>query len=314
MLLRMKALAGAIIRLMLLDKIIELATDNRQPLTVLLRQCIVLAYDLKNEGLKEWANHELNGYPDSENMPEYRILPAGATGLFIAPGWTRFLQRIPSVALEKKHRKLAEIVEMTESVGALEHMLTSGSENSQIQFGWNANLVLFYREKLQKGWQLFSAHQDVPKSAIAGMLDTIRTRVLNLALELKNEIGESDADLKRVKEDSAEAEKVNSIVLTQIFGGTVYMAGGQQNINVQNIAVGNWEDLKKVLSESGIDEKDVAELSHALQQDNKTMGATVKGWISKNAGKVFNSGLQVGVSVGTTILTQYIKRHLGLPP
>ena len=72
--------------------------------------------------------------------------------------------------------------------------------------------------------------------------------------------------------------------------------------------------LKKVLNESGIGEKDVAELSQALQQDNKTMGATVKGWISRNAGKVFNSGLQVGVSVGTTILTQYIKRHLGLPP
>jgi len=58
---------------MLLDKIIDLATDNQQPLTVLLRQCIVLAYDLKNEGLKEWANHELNGYPDPAKVPEYRM-------------------------------------------------------------------------------------------------------------------------------------------------------------------------------------------------------------------------------------------------
>ncbi len=45
-------------------------------------------------------------------------------------------------------------------------------------------------------------------------------------------------------------------MLTQIFGGTVYMAAGRQSVNVQNIGVGNWEDLKKVLNESGIGEKD----------------------------------------------------------
>jgi hypothetical protein len=298
----------------LLDKIIELATDNQQPLTVLLRQCIVLAYEVKNEQLREWANDELNGYSDREKVPEYRIFSTGVTGLFVGPGWARYEQGIPSVALEEKHRKWAETVEIAESVGTLEHMIKSGSKNSQMRFGWNDNLVLFYREKLNPGWQLFSAHQDVPKSAIAGMLDTIRTRVLNLALELKNEIGESDADLKKVKSNSTEAEKVSHIVQTQIFGGTVYFAAGQQNVNVQNIQVGNWEDLKKVLNESGIAEKDVAELSQALQQDNKTMGTTVKGWISRNAGKVLNQGLQVGVSVGTTILTELIKRHLGLPP
>jgi hypothetical protein len=299
---------------MLLDKIIELATDNQQPLTVLLRQCIVLAYEIKNLQLKVWANDELNGYADPNKVPEYRIISTGVTGLFVGPGWAKYEQGIPSVALEEQHRKWAEVVEIAESVGALEHMLTSGKGSSQIRFGWNSNLVLFYQKTLNPGWQLFSAHQDVSKSAVAGLLDTIRTRVLNMALELKAEIGESDADLKKVKQDSAEAEKVSHIVQTQIFGGTVYIAAGQQNINTQNIAVGNWEELKKVLSESGIGEKDVAELSQALQQDNKTMGATVKGWIGRNAGKVFNSGLQVGVSVGTTILTQYIKRHLGLPP
>src|SRR3982074_3741084 len=69
---------------MLLDKIVELATDNQQPLTVLLRQCIVLAYEVKNEQLKEWANHELNGYSDQTKVPEYRTVRAGATGTFNA--------------------------------------------------------------------------------------------------------------------------------------------------------------------------------------------------------------------------------------
>jgi len=66
---------------LLLDKIIELATDIQQPLSVLLRQCILLCYELKNESLKTWANQELNGYPDAHKVPEYRVMNAGATGV-----------------------------------------------------------------------------------------------------------------------------------------------------------------------------------------------------------------------------------------
>jgi AbiTii len=302
---------------MLLDKLIDLATDNQQPLTVLLRQCIVLAYELKNEQLKEWANHELNGYSNQAEVPKYRTVAAGATGVFRAGYMFPAIKRsIPGGAMEEAHRKFAEEVHLFEPVSAYENSLNAvqSGKGQAMAYKWNADLITYYQEAFIEGHALVDAWQEVPMGVIAGMLDTIRTRVLNMALELKSEIGESDADLKKVKSSEAEAEKVNSIVLTQIFGGTVYMAAGQQNVNVQNIAVGDWEDLKKVLNESGLGEKDVAELSQALHQDNKTMGATVKGWISRNAGKVFNSGLQVGVSVGTTILTQYIKRHLGLPP
>ena len=205
----------------------------------------------------------------------------------------------------------AQTLRLTEPVSAYENALKSAK--GSLVYQWNADMIGYYQKTFMDDHVLATAWQEISLGGIAGMLDTIRTRVLNMALELKSEIGESDADLKKVKQDSAEAEKVSHIVQTQIFGD-VYIAAGQQNVNVQNIAVGNWEDLEKVLNESGIGEKDVAELSQALQQDNKAMGATVKGWISRNAGKVFNSGLQVGVSVGTTILTQYIKRHLGLPP
>jgi hypothetical protein len=43
----------------LLKEIIELATDNHTPLTVVLRKCLVLAYSLKNERLKTWVEKEL---------------------------------------------------------------------------------------------------------------------------------------------------------------------------------------------------------------------------------------------------------------
>jgi hypothetical protein len=298
---------------MLLDKIIELATDIKQPPSVLLRQCILLAYELKNESLKTWANEELKGYTDPKKVPEYRIMNAGAKGMFSAGYlFPQITRPIPALSMDEGHRRAAETVRLTEPVSAYEEH--AKSEGHTLSYEWDANLVNYYQEAFISGHAMTNAWQEIPKSAITGMLDTIRTRVLNMALEIRNEIGESDADLKKVKTDSAEADKVNHIVINQIYGGTVFMAGsGTQNINVQNIAVGNWEDLKKALTGVGIAENDVDELSTAIQEDGKTMGQRVKGWIGRNAGKVFDRGLQVGASVGTTILTEYVKRHLGMP-
>jgi hypothetical protein len=300
---------------MLLDKIVELATDNQQPLTVLLRQCIVLAHEVKNDQLKEWANHELNGYPDQTKVPQYRTVRAGATGTFNAGYMFPTIKRqIPALAMEEAHRKFAMVVHLREPVNAYETSLAAlKSEKGRVlAYAWDANLIGYYQETFIEGHALVNAWQEVPLGVVAGMLDTIRTRVLNMALELRSEIGESDSDLKKVKQDSAEAEKVNNIVLTQIFGGTVYMAAGQQTVNVQNIAVGNWEDLKRALGSFGIAQDELDKLSEDIQQDGKTLGTRVKAWISRNAAKVFDRGLQVGTSVGTTILTEYLKRHFGI--
>lgn len=69
----------------LLDEIIEFATDNKQPLTVVLRKCLVLAHHLKNERLKAWADQELNGYPLNENLPQYRALSTYAVADYTGP-------------------------------------------------------------------------------------------------------------------------------------------------------------------------------------------------------------------------------------
>ena len=53
----------------LLDDIINLAVDGKQPLPDILRKCLLLAYELKNERLKTWANQELNGYEPALDLP-----------------------------------------------------------------------------------------------------------------------------------------------------------------------------------------------------------------------------------------------------
>ena len=62
----------------LLQDIIDIAIDTEQSLSVLLRKCLLLAYQLDNHRLKSWANQELNGYDAAKKLPDYRIVHVGA--------------------------------------------------------------------------------------------------------------------------------------------------------------------------------------------------------------------------------------------
>jgi len=74
----------------LLDQIIQLAEDSKQPVPDLLRKCLRLGHELKNERLKTWATLELNGYASGRDVPNYRILSANAYGNFIGPLYAQY--------------------------------------------------------------------------------------------------------------------------------------------------------------------------------------------------------------------------------
>jgi hypothetical protein len=296
----------------LLDKIIELATDTDKPLSVLLRQCVVLAYELKNDSLKAWANQELNGYTDIDKVPEYRVIYAGATGAFNAGyNFPTIKLPIPAFLLDEKHRWAATEARLTEPISSYESILQTDRTKGNLSIPWTGEMVTRYQREFIEGHALIQAWQDISYGAIVGLVDTVRNRVLNVALDIKSEIGQTDAELKKVPSSSEVAEKVNHIIINHIYGGTVFV-GEQQTVNVQNIRVGNWEDLEKALKSRGIQDTEIAELSKALDQDGKTLGGKVQGWVGRNAAKVWDHGLQLGTSVGTAVLTEYVKKHLGL--
>jgi AbiTii len=297
--------------LTLLDKIIEMGVaDDPPPLTSVLRQCILLSNQLKAPLLRAWAEQELKGYANQKDVPEYRIVPADSYGTFQGNFGSGYNGRpIPPGMLEPKHRSIAQFVHLTQPVSAYESL---GDLQGGLTYHWPANMIAYYQDKLLDQCILLTAWQQVPKTAIAGVLDTIRTRVLTTAIDIKNDLDQSGVDLTKIKRDSPESERVQQTVVQHIYG-SVYIAVGDQVINTQNIAVGNWDDLRNVLKESGIDDANLSELHDTLQHDKKMDSSGMKGWITRNAGKVLHQGLQVSTTVGTTILTELIKRHLGLP-
>jgi hypothetical protein len=44
------------------------------PLAATLRKCIALGAQTRNADLRDWASHELYGYREDNEVPEYRII------------------------------------------------------------------------------------------------------------------------------------------------------------------------------------------------------------------------------------------------
>jgi hypothetical protein len=295
-----------------LNDIVDLAIDNKQPLAVLLRNCLVLGRQLKNDPLKAWANQELNGYSTWEGIPEYRIVHVGASGNFFgAFGAALRNYPIPPIGLDEEHRHFAESVHLMEGVGSYEHML---KDYGSIKYPWPGNLVVYYQQRLYRPYVLVNAWQEVPKSAVAELLDTIRTRTLNMALEIKSEVGVVE-DLTKI--GPAEIAQVERSITNNIYGTTI-IAGGyaQVNANVtatQNtINVGDRAQLEAFLKQSGLSDTDIKELSEAEAADEKKMGTRVMEWIKTNASKAVVGGVKLGADITKEILTTYLKQYFGL--
>jgi len=303
----------------LLDDIINLAVDGGQPLPDILRKCLLLAHELKNDQLRSWANQELNGYESGKDLPAYRIIPAMARGNFIGPFYAQYkCHLIPSVVLEERHREFAERVYLMQSVSAYADVLKdrdTKSSSGVLTFNWNPNMVGYYQEKLmQGGFICHAAWQEIPVSALAEVLDTIRNRTLNMALQIKDELGTSYISLRKI--DSSETETKIQNIIFQNTGGNTNVAFGQGNVDASQhqtaLAVGDRKALDAVLTNAGLETQDLEALTGAIQADGGKPGNKIGGWIKHNASKVLSGGVKVGTHIGQEILTAWIKAHCGI--
>lgn len=303
----------------LLDDIINLAIDGKQPLPDILRKCLLLGHELKNEQLKTWANQELNGYESIEHVPKYRIILALARGNFIGPRYMQLNRHpIPSIALNAEHRDYAEKVYLLQSVSTYSDILKerdANPKNGAVKFPWDPNLVGYYQEKLmQEGFVCQDAWQEISASNIAEMLDTVRNRTLNMALQIKDELGTSYTNLGNFRTEE-HATEIQSIIF-QNTGGNTTVAFGQASIDASQhqtiIAVGDRQSLDKALINAGLEKQDLKALTEAIEDDGDKPRNKVHEWIKSNASKVLSGGVKVGAHIGQEILTAWIKAHYGI--
>jgi hypothetical protein len=196
----------------LLDEIIELASNDKEPIGNVLRKCLVLESQSANEAFKIWLDKELDGYDHDDELPSYRRFRAISYGFFVGSfGRSINDQPLALHVLEEQDRKRLEICSLPQPASAYEGRK---DKTREAQLPWNPSLTTKYQTKfftdddlvLNRAWQV------IPGSVLTGLLETVRNRVLRFALELKKLIGEQNVS-------SISAETINDSVERHIFAG-----------------------------------------------------------------------------------------------
>ncbi len=211
----------------LLRQIQDAATDDSVGLPTLLRKCKVLGARLGNDDFKQWVNWELEGYNgiEDEDLPSYRKLFVHSKGTFVG-GFGRRLDNgpIPVECLPEAIREAMSMSYLGQAVAAIES-LVSDSSSGTLQEPWNPGLTARVGRRIYEGMNCLQAWKVIPKANLVALLDAVRTKILNFALEIEMEnpaAGEAESNSTPVPQ-----EKISQIFNTYITG------------NVQNLAHGN---------------------------------------------------------------------------
>ena len=296
----------------LLRQIQEGATESKESVAVVLRRAQILAARLDHGPLKDWVGWELNGYPDLESLPDYRVIPTvQVLGDFSGPlgAGMKNAPIAPASIPEEAHEVLFSHA-FFDPIAELESLAqTEGT----LQAPWPTNLVAAYGGHMYQGYVCMSANKQLTPHGIAGVIDQVRNRLLAFALEIEAEA--PDAGEAEPGEQPVPEEKVSQIVNTTIYGGQNTVAAGSTDVAQQpvQVQINNWGDIEVELGKLGVPDAELRELQQALASDGaQAIGPETQGWLGRLAGKVGSGSVVLAEGVTVEVVAEALARALGV--
>ncbi|HHC7315872.1 TPA: hypothetical protein ACN3ZO_003512 [Vibrio cholerae] len=301
----------------LLDEIIELLSSKDGSLSEALIKTKVLLHKIGQKDLVLWVNHELNGYPDDEQIPNYRLVDAQVK-VNASNGVYQFNSHpIPLGHLEPEHRKRLETGSMPQSLAVIEKFAKTEEGTLESHIPMEAYGLL--SKGLSNGYHIQRAWSEVPITSVENILMQVRSRLLDFVLELNSGL-DSSGDKTNTSEALAAINPKN-LFNNAIFGpNTTIVLGNSNSTNVHNNVVTNdFESLKRELEKHGILEQDISALKTAISVDSECevvrqnqFGPKVKEWVQSMLHKAVDATWQIELGVASSLLATALNNYYGL--
>lgn len=220
-----------------IDGIIEDLVNPSIKLSDTLLKVQILASKLKNDKLKIWIDHELNGYlGEGVEVPEYRVIGAAVYGNIEQNRFGSILRRsnspLPIEVLGRETMIELQKIPMNSAISQIEELPRKGKT---LQVDLPHSLHQHISKKLSHGWYVTEAWQQFNTSSIDGILSSLKSKLLAFLLELNDELG-SNTNFS-IMDNKKDVDKLFDKSIGSISGQTVNVSIGDQK--VQNLNQGN---------------------------------------------------------------------------
>lgn len=217
------------------SKLIKELANGKVDLATAFNRLLIIANDIENEELELWAENELNGYQNFEDLPEYRIINApnlqytGINGGF----------KVTNVPLPHNYLS-SKTVEVVTRVGIFES-IKEVEKYSQLTESVYRDMTSLAGEVLERtGYvRCVSIKQMINTQQYTGVLSNIQTKLIRILLKIDKEYGNfDDLDVAIADKTPEDLKTINIQINKLIYGDNSIRIGDHNKIDKSKIGTG----------------------------------------------------------------------------
>lgn len=250
------------------------AMSSESEITSLLRKCVLIATKLKQKDFLEWANRELRGYGDDDEVPQYRYVATSLKGYNPFNGlWlpVLFQEGTPEWACKRA---------IYHSVAEIQAVMSKSSDHIELSLPEAVSHHLMRTADMPRP-PVF--HVSINRTA--AILDSVRNLILEWSLKLEADgiLGEGMAFNQQEKQ-AAMSNTYNIENFTGIIGA----------VTANSVTIANYDDLHKKLKDSGVPQSERVDLERIMDEIPKAHGESKKQLVEKALTWVVKNGPNLG--------------------
>lgn len=220
------------------EQLIEDLTEDSVSLASCMRKLLVVASRANSEPLSDWISHELDGYPDGAELPQYRLeVPFRLRLTFVGYGFASKTVTVDPIDIPKQLRAWEEQpLKFRQSLTEIEAFTTAEFDPYiELSKTWCAQ-----HQRLSENGQalcytsmyLDAARMIISKDYLKALLGRVRTDVLRLVLELERAALSDDSNPSIGQVKQKEAHQVINLFVGNMYGGVNLGNGDQQVVPI----------------------------------------------------------------------------------
>ncbi|MGV9385043.1 AbiTii domain-containing protein [Nonomuraea sp. NPDC003707] len=200
-----------------MDKIVTGALDSSLPLADVLRVCVAIGNQTQSDILRGWAVKELTGYGSDDEVPPYRAFAASLWVTLENSGGEYHERLVRSALPEQLAEAIDDRVVLRQNVATLELDARKADLHNYA--------MTFDLARADDVVQMINQHAELPPetkatavawrvepTVVLGVLDHMRTKLVDLASDLVGEIMSGQATLS--------SEQADQATRVAVYGGT----------------------------------------------------------------------------------------------
>ena len=226
------------------SQIIKDLANGTADIQTALKRTKVLLQELNNDKLLQWVNYEIEGYPENEDIPDYRIIGGQVYGTYFKGSIATHVQynHVPislgNLPDEIKNDILT--IKITQGIEALNAMVI---ESRRKENGGLTRLIpseLYPRiaqANNDLGMIIVTASVELNMAKILNIFPKIESKLLDILLFLEKQFGKlDDLDINTESKSEEELEHITNHIYVVIYNDKSITIGDKNKIKDSNIA------------------------------------------------------------------------------